>query len=376
MEILLLAKVAAAFMLAAITLVFLVSKCFCLAPCRLGWLMMFANVVYETLYKKFHWRRWSIDAIALVDRHGRLDVGRVPVLRGDHGPDDGPGLGLDAAGGRAVADRRTRRQDSRHGIAAAPKQMPLPIPRLILIVRGPVLERGRILDLGDWPEEREDAFDLLILNPSTVVPQWPMTVRITASGEALQVVSDPSGERRAPEPGDFLSLPFRLRAGRAGTSGQVRVTLTHGDLVIEEVLRLRGVVPKDQARVTGAEIRRWKGGARAGFGWRGDQDLYDPATFQSAEGLRLALGLSRQFRLPSSLYLSGRLSLVPEEHRRFCEHFGFDRRTEGIPGFIEFLKTGSDAGTGTRVPVRDAPAPGHGTRQPHVPALRHPRRRR
>jgi hypothetical protein len=338
MDVVSLIRIAAAVPLCILALLFLVSKFFFLAPTRLGWFMMLANTFYEALFKKYHWKRWPVDAAILAVSAAGWTWVACPYF--------GVTVGLTMAlvwawTLRVDVQWRTdelARQDSRYGIAAAPKQMPLPIPRLIVIVRGPVLERGPVLDLGHWPEGREDAFDLLVLNPSTVAPQWPMTVRLTASGEGLQVAGDPSGEMKAPNPSDFLSIPFRLRAGRAGTSGKVEVTLTHGDLEIRRVLRLRGVVSRSEARAVGAEIRRWKGGARAGFGWRGDQDLYDPATFQSIEGLRLALGLSRQFRLPSTLYLSGRLSLVPEEHRKFCEHFGFDRRTEGIPGFIEFLK--------------------------------------
>ena len=59
-------RIAAALVLSVPTLVFLLSKCFFLAPYRAGWLMMVASLVYETLFKKFHWERWPIDAAALV----------------------------------------------------------------------------------------------------------------------------------------------------------------------------------------------------------------------------------------------------------------------------------------------------------------------
>jgi hypothetical protein len=320
------------------TAIYLLSKCFFLAPWRVGWLMMFANVVYETLNKKFHWSRWTMDAVGLA----LLVAGWAWLW--------GPWAGLAAGAVLGFAWAYTllidvhwrtdelAHQDRRFGLAAAPRQIPMPIPQLILNVRGPVLQRGRILDLGAWPEGHEDCFDLLILNPSIIVPQWPLKVAFAVSGDGLAVVDDPSGEMKAPEPGEFVVLPFRLRAGRAGTAGEIRVTVTHGDMILRETMRVRRVLAKAEARVVGAEIRRWKGGARAGFGWRGDQDLYDPSTFQSADGLRLALGLSRQFRLPSTLYLSGRLSLEPEALREFGEHFGFDRRPEDIPGFIEFLR--------------------------------------
>jgi hypothetical protein len=46
MEIPVLAKIAAGLVLAVVVLVFMASKCFCLAPTRLGWFMMFSNIVY------------------------------------------------------------------------------------------------------------------------------------------------------------------------------------------------------------------------------------------------------------------------------------------------------------------------------------------
>jgi hypothetical protein len=48
--------------------------------------------------------------------------------------------------------------------------------------------------------------------------------------------------------------------------------------------------------------------------------------------------LAQRFHLPTTLFLSGRLNLVEQEHREFCEHFGWDRRSQEIPAFIDFLR--------------------------------------
>ena len=40
--------------------------------------------------------------------------------------------------------------------------------------------------------------------------------------------------------------------------------------------------------------------------------------------------------------LSGRLSSVEAEHRDFCEHFGWNRRSEEISDFVAFLKADVD----------------------------------
>ena len=54
----------------------------------------------------------------------------------------------------ATQDRRTRR-------------VPLPIPRLIVNIRGPVLVRSRRLyDLRHWPEGWHHEFEVLVLNPA------------------------------------------------------------------------------------------------------------------------------------------------------------------------------------------------------------------
>lgn len=321
-----------------LTSVFFLSKCFFLAPFRIGWLMMFASVIYESLQKKYHWHRWTMDAGAMLllvagwswlasPWAGLLTV-VIAVLAWTYT------MRLDV---QARTDELAH-QDHRFSVAAAPHQIPMPIPDLILTVRGPVLERNGTLELGDWPEGHVDQFNLLILNPSIIVPQWPLTIAITKDGDGIGLTSDPSGDVKAPDPSDFTVIPFGLCTGQPGAGGTVRISVTHGDMTLTETLCLRRVVPAAEAKPTTAVIRRWKGGARAGFGWRGDQDLYDPSTFQSSEGLRRALGLSRQFRLPSSLYLSARLSLEEQPLREFGNHFGFDRRPQEIPDFIRFLK--------------------------------------
>ena len=112
----------------------------------------------------------------------------------------------------------------------------------------------------------------------------------------------------------------------------------HGGFLHVRRLILGTILAPDAVVASTAVIQRWKHGANAAFVWRGDQDLYDPATFQSEEGLRVALGLARRFRMPSSLMLSARLSLVQEEQQAFCDHFGWDRKAGEIPGFARFLR--------------------------------------
>lgn len=334
-------RVLAAVVLLPPTLVALLSKCFFLAPYRAGWLMWAANLVYELLYKKYYWQRRPIDLVLVL---GTI-VGWTLLVS--------PWAGLAAAALLAAAWTYALETDLRWrtgGLAVQHKEfggtgsggklafIPMPLPRLIMVIRGPAIDRSRQIDLGDWPQGNQDAFEVLVLNPSDIVPQLPMTLSVTSDAAHVAVSDAPAGPMPAPEPGALARLGFTLRAAQPGPAATVRVELSHGSYRVVQTLHLRSVVPAAQAQVVGAEVRKWKGGASAGFGWRGDHDLYDPCTFQDARGLRLALTLSKRFHLPTTIYISGRLSFDQKEHEEFCRHFGFDRRTGEIPGFIKFLR--------------------------------------
>lgn len=330
LEILILAFTAAiAFMTGT---VFLLSKCFFLARWRIGWLMMMANVFYETAYKKRFWSRWQVDAVLF------------PVATVSTGYVFGPWLGLLAAVlfglvwvGASVVDIRVRSGALAFQDSALVEKVPLPIPRLALVYRGPFLGRGRVLDLGVWPVGRHERIELLVLNPSTVEPQLQTSLSVDSDSDTVEIT--PCEQQvRCPSPGEVEVVGFTIRAAKPGKGARLSVTLRHGNCVDSRTIAIDRIDAQSTVRPVDAGISRWKGGCRAAFAWRGDQDLYDPATFQSAEGLRIALGLSRRFRLPSTLFLSGRLSLIEEEHRAFCEHFGWDRRSEEVPGFVDFLR--------------------------------------
>jgi hypothetical protein len=216
--------------------------------------------------------------------------------------------------------------------------VPLPIPRLIVNIRGPVLVRSRRLyDLGHWPEGWHHEFEVLVLNPGLVRPQLPMTVSAVSDSTSV-VVAMASNDAACPEPGQVTTHRFTIRAETAGTGGNVTVSVSHGDRTWQRSMRIASIIATSDVQVRGAEINRWKYGCRAGFAWRGDNDLYDPSTFQSPQGLRIALGLAARYRMPTTIMLSARLSLEQEEHRAFCEKFGWDRHSEEVPDFARFFR--------------------------------------
>ena len=340
----------AAILLGSAASVFLLGKSLFLAPCAVGRAMLLANLVYEVAERKLRMERMELDAllwVALVAGVGVWAGGWAAAAAAVL-------LGLAWIGYlRADAEWKAGRLARQSAETAG--RVPLPIPRLVVLIRGPVLERGRGEDdLGDWPERWEDRFEIVVLNPSPVPAQLPVEIHVASSTVQLEVAGTVGGELPPPASGEIVSMKFGLRAAGSGPGGEVRVHVQHGDFHYRRTLRVRSIVPRSQISVKRAEIRRWKGGARGAFVWRGDQDLYDPATFQSAEGLRHVLGMARRFRMPNSLMLSARLSLVPEEHKAFCERFGWDRKTGEIPAFIRFLRDDVDKALEQEWPVATA----------------------
>ena len=321
------------FLLTGASALFLLSKAWFLAPYRVGWLMLLANAVYETVERRLRVSRGTQDAALFV--FVPLGLGWLA------GPLAGllTALAFGAAWvGALVVELRWRSEVPAVQFGPLRRDVPLPVPRLIVLLRGPVLERSAgCYQLGDWPEGLSQSFELLVLNPGLVRPQLPLRVEVTTDCVQLRVTRDGEVDLSAPEPGQVCAFRFEVKAQRAGPGGAVRARVTHGDQTWEREMRMNSVLARGSP-MEGASIRRWPYGARAGFVWRGDHDLYDPGTLQSVEGLRIALGLAARYRMPTSVMLSARLSLVQEEHEAFCRHFGWNRRSAEIPEFARFLR--------------------------------------
>lgn len=311
----------------------LASRAYFLAPSRTGRLMMLANALHEVLIVKLRVRRSTVDAAVV--------SGAVlgALLSWGWGAAAAFGLALCAAWVAALeAERRWASGRSAHQLGSVAGKVPLPLPCLAVVVRGPALRRRRRrYDLGSWPEGFRQRFEVIVQNPSAVRAQLPLRIDVDVSGGGLVLDGERSWVGNAPEPGASFTFGFSLAAGTAGAGGYARVCVVHGGDRFERRLKLDGVLAGADAVPVAATIRRWKHGARAAFCWRGDHDLYDPSTFQSEEGLRVALGLSRRTGIPSSLMLSARLSLDGSEHEEFCRQFGWDRRSKEVESFVDFL---------------------------------------
>ncbi len=329
------------------SVVFLGSKAFFLAPFRAGWIMLLANAIYETAERRLRTPRERLDlALFVLCSIGAAIVG-------------GAWFGLAwavvcgaAAIGALLVERRWSSDSPATQMASLRGRVPLPVPRFIASLRGPVLERGSTFyELGHWPEGLRQSFEVIVLNPGLVRPQLPMTVSVSADGDGVEVILDGS-LTRCPEPGEALRQRFDLVPRRAGTGAKVTVEVTHGDRTWRRVLRLASILPADGPDPAGAAVRRWPYGCRAAFAWRGDNDLYDPATFQSPQGLRIVLGLASRYRFPTTVMLSPRLSLEEDEHRAFCERFGWNRHSEEVPAFVRFFREEVDMANEQEYPTR------------------------
>lgn len=336
---------------------FLLSKCFFLAPYRIGWTMYLANVVYETLIIKVRLKRSFLD--------GFFFLITLFLAWGLWGPALALGLAMVMTlvwAWALLVELRWLAVVPARQHQAYLHEVPLPLPRVIPIVRGPILKRGKhSYALGDWPLGHEAEFSLFILNPTVVRPQLPMSIQIKSTSGNLVLtkrdsdhsVSEITQTSSCPEPGNLLTLVFSLKAEKVGKGDSIHICITHGDQVLTKRLVVRSVFLLEEDPIVSAEITRWPYGAEGAFIWRGDHDLYDPCTFQSEEGLRRALGVAALYRMPTSIMMSARLSLVEEEHREFCEHHGWDRRSGEIPSFIDFMKREVDMSLECEFPIPD-----------------------
>ncbi|MBX3423903.1 MAG: hypothetical protein KF752_20285 [Pirellulaceae bacterium] len=316
---------------------FIVAKCWFLSSSWLGWPMLIANAIYETVEIRGRLPRMKQDVFIFV------------VLTAGFTLLGGPwfGLAFVLVGGTAwlgsqIVDMQWRLDVPATQLASVGGRVPLPIPCYIAWLKGPVVERrSSLYELGHWPQGLTQAFELWILNPGTVRPQLPLSIRIESSTTSITVERTNQVDV-CPEPSQVVCQQFRLSAAQAGRGGRVTIEIVHGDRVWSRTLNLSGIVPAEQVQIRSAQINRWKYGCQGGFVWRGDHDLYDPSTFQSEEGLKKALGLAARYRMPTTVMLSTGLNLDQQTHRAFCEKFGWNRHSEEIPAFIEFMRRDID----------------------------------
>ncbi len=311
----------------------LLARCFCLAPCRAGWGMYLANVAWELLPKKLGVGRFRAEAAAAA-------AGLVLLRLG--------GAAWGALAGVAsvliIVEACNRRQERRilaGGASSGP----------ILTLEGPLVARWPRYSLGVRWAGRPFDLELVIGNPGSV--PVVATARLDAPADWW------IGEKPAPA---AVSVP-------AGGVGRARWTLRprarQGGGVLEVAVESGGQMRRiriehDGCRFAGetaiarAAIRRYPGGRRSAFAWRGDMDLYDSLTGQSIEGLEKALGLAARYAFPQTMCLSTRLSFDVAAAKAWAAHEGRDHGAEEIPRFIDWLRENADLRHACPYPMESA----------------------
>lgn len=126
----------------------------------------------------------------------------------------------------------------------------------------------------------------------------------------------------------------------------------------ERRLKVRSCFRREESPPISACIERWPNGARAAVAWRGDLDGLGELT--NIENLKTALKWAGFYRVPPSLFISGRLNLDFEAWKEWCEHFpgkyqGEPTR-ENFQRYINFL-SGIEARNRLQYPLLDDPWP-------------------
>ena len=310
-----------------------------LAPTRLGAINYYSNVFSDFCVKRLNLPRGMVEiglllvGVLLMSFTGTQSwVGGIVIL--------GVVAGLELSirfQEQHILDTVYAHWDTRQPEPKYRSFLPGPHPDLIVNLQGPFVSRWPHYDLGDIVVGRVIELGILIGNHSIVPAQVPTVVDIQGTRHfAVEPLFDAEIPPQAS--GNVFRGGVRLTAQEVSGPGRVHISVSCGDRKTGLVVRYRSIFAREAAKVVRGEISRYPGASRAAFAWRGDMDLYDRSMFQSIEGLTQTLNLAARYRFPQTMFLSTRLTLVPQEAREFHHHFGVDRGQEEIPQFVSWFR--------------------------------------
>ena len=322
----------------------LVMPAFCvrlifLAPTRLGAINYYSNVFSDFCVKRLNLPRGMVEiglllvGVLLMSLTGTQSwAGGIVIL----GAVAGLELGIHFQE-RRILDAVYAHWDTRQPESDYRSFLPGPHPELTINLVGPFVSRWPRYDLGDIVVGRVIELEIIIGNHSIVPAQVPTVVDIQGTRHlAAEPLFDTEILPQAS--GNVFLGTVRLTAQGADGPGHVDISVSCGDRKTVLVVGYRSIFDREAAKVVKAEITRYPGASRSAFAWRGDMDLYDRSMFQSIEGLTETLKLAARYRFPQTMYLSTRLTLVPQEAREFYRHFGVERGQEQILEFISWFR--------------------------------------
>ena len=319
------------------------ARLFVLARWRAGWAMYLANVAWEVFPKKLGVGRFRLEAMAALLGLGLMRAGGVP----------GGGVGGVAAALLALelANRLWERKLLADAVPSG----------LMLTLEAPFIERLPRYRLGVLWAGVPFEIELIVSNPSKGATAAPVNVRLEAPASWL---ADGSADQALPPlpSGGVARARWILRPAADPAGGTLVVAVDDGAGVRRLRIGHAGCRPAGEVRIERASISRYPGGRRSAWAWRGDMDLYDTLTWQSIEGLEVALGLAARYALPQTMCLSTRLSLDEAAAREWAARDGRDHGAAEIPKFIGWMRD--------RVELRHASAyPAQASGKPYVMEL-------
>ncbi len=323
------------------------ARCWFLAPTRFGWLFYYPNLVGDFLA-----RRLDLPRVA-----GDLSLAGIAVclilIDCDQGLAYGLALallltGLELCGQRldrkyltgswAIPDirwRPTKLGQDEIQLPAGAVPNPNRHPLLTVSLHGPFTARSPRYDLGTLHFGRNVSILVTIGNHSVVPAQVPLTIAIESSGP-IRIETPLSWTGPILKTGEVARHELQIHAEGAGSMAMVRIQVACGSFSTAQSIHMR--FHAQPLNVQSACITRYPGASKSAFAWRGDMDHYDTVTFQSIAGLREAFGLAARYRMPQTMYLSSRLTVVPAETEAFYGHYGVERGQAEVGAFIRWVQ--------------------------------------
>ena len=288
-----------------------------LAPRRAGWAMYLANVAWEILPKKTGVGRFGLEAAAAAAGLALAGLGGLP-------------WSAVAALGLALLALETvnRRREARWLAGRLETD-------LIFSLTAPFIERGPRYRLGVRWADVPFAVELTVVNPGKA----PVEVKAHLEAPAAWLKGGHPETTLAVAPaGGVGRLKWTLCPNASPGPGILEIAVEADGRRRRFRLEHDGCRRAAETQIQHAVIRRYPGGRRSAFAWRGDMDLYDKLTFQSMEGLEAALGLAAHYAFPQTMCMSTRLALDETAARAWAAHDGRDHGAAEIPRFIEWLR--------------------------------------
>lgn len=294
------------------------ARVFFLVRSRAGWAMYLSNILWEPFPKKLGLDRFRMETLV-------VGLGLIFIRLG--------GATWTLVGGVAASMIAL---EAVHRLAVRLLFAELRVSRLVYMLEGPFVTRLPRHRLGVLWVGLPVVLELRVVNSARQVWPNPLRVRLEAPAGWLENGAMEQAIEALPSGGEGRAS-WTLRPNTACAAGELAIRIDGDSMVSGLRVLFDGCWCAGDATAVKASITRYPGGRKSAFVWRGDMDLYDVRTFQSIEGLEVALDLAARYALPQTMCLSTRLSLDEAAALEFAVHEGLETGAADIPRFIQWL---------------------------------------